>query len=822
MHIVKFSISALITIALIYVLNIQIQVGKDKLPRLGLFLSPQKGFWANAEASNASFDGNVKLKGLQANGDVYFDERLVPHIYATTDADAYYMQGYIHAKFRLWQMEFQTHIAAGRLSEIRGKDSAAQAIDKFFRRLGMVYAAENCLQFMEKDAAMKKTLDAYTAGINAYIDNMKDGEMPFEYKLMNYKPEHWTNLKTALFLKLMSFDLTGRDDDLTYTNAKNAFGYDEFMKIFPNVQDSLDPIIPRGTKFEKPAINVITPAIKDSVYLLHSMAFNNKQIINPDIANGSNNWAVDSSKTKSKRPILCNDPHLGLNLPSLWYEMQITTPQYSCYGASFPGSPAIIIGFNNNIAWGVTNAGRDVKDYYELEFKDASMQEYKFGNGWRKAKIRNEVIRIKDSKDSIVEKLPITDFGVVMYDGKYKAKESYNKHIAVRWTAHDPSNELQTFINLNKAKNYDDYRNAIKTFDCPGQNFVFASKTGDVAITQQGKFVTKWDQQGDFVMPGKDSTFMWQGFIPQNENPTHHNPTRGFVSSANQKSVDETYPYYLGRAGNFPPYRGYIINRKLAEMKNITANDMKELQTDNYDIVAEIVRPILYKYINETALNADGKRYLEMLKDWNLCNAYDEKAATICNVWWSKLDSLIYDDDFSKFKVDLPARLQSALADNLLHDSAYKYIDNINTPQIETLAELVNTAFTTTTKELVPLEKNGNLQWGKYRQTSVFHPTKIPSLSKTNLITSGSGNCINATKATHGPSWRMIVHLTDDIEAYGVYPGGQSGNPGSRFYDNFVDTWVSGKYNNLLFIAADKLQNNPQLKWHISFVKAQL
>jgi penicillin amidase len=311
---------------------------------------------------------------LQANGDVYFDERLVPHIYANNDADAYYIQGYLHAKFRLWQMEFQTHIAAGRLSEIRGKDSAALAIDKFFRRLGMVYAAENCVQFMEKDAAMKKTLDAYTAGVNAYIDNMKQGEIPFEYKLMNYKPEHWTNLKTALFLKLMSFDLTGRDDDITYTNGKNSFGYDEFMKIFPNTQDSLDPIIPRGTTFEKPAINVSTPTLKDSIYLMQAIAFNDKQIFNPDIANGSNNWAVDSSKTKSKRPILCNDPHLGLSLPSLWYEIQITTPQYSCYGASFPGSPAIIIGFNNNIAWGVTNAGRDVKDYYQLEFKDASMQ----------------------------------------------------------------------------------------------------------------------------------------------------------------------------------------------------------------------------------------------------------------------------------------------------------------------------------------------------------------------------------------------------------------------------------------------------------------
>lgn len=138
----------------------------------------------------------------------------------------------------------------------------------------------------------------------------------------------------------------------------------------------------------------------------------------PHPENGSNNWAVDSSKTKSKRPILCNDPHLGLSLPSLWYEMQITTPTYSAYGATFPGSPAIIIGFNNNIAWGVTNAGRDVKDYYELQFKDSTLKEYWFNTQWQKADIRTEVIKIKDSKDSLVEKIAITDLGVVMYDKK--------------------------------------------------------------------------------------------------------------------------------------------------------------------------------------------------------------------------------------------------------------------------------------------------------------------------------------------------------------------------------------------------------------------
>lgn len=819
MRFVSLIISTISTIGLVYILNKPLSLSGKKLPRLGLFLSPQKGFWQNAEASNASFDGEERMDNIKANADVYFDDRLVPHIYAETNNDAYFVQGYLHAKFRLWQMEFQTHIAAGRLSEIRGKDSMALATDKFFRRLGMVYAAENCLKFMEQDAVMKQTLDAYTAGVNCYIKNIKQKDIPFEYKLMDYKPELWTNLKTALFLKLMSFDLTGQDDDIKFTNGKSFFGYDEFMKLFPNSQDSLSPIVSRGTAFQKPSITVTTPANLDSVYFHNTKPLNVSSVLSPDAANGSNNWAVDSSKTKSKRPILCNDPHLGLNLPSLWYEMQITTPKYSAYGASFPGSPAIIIGFNNNIAWGVTNAGRDVKDYYELQFKDASMKEYWFNGQWRKATLRNEVIKVKGEKDSVVEKIAVTDFGVVMYDKTYLDRNKDGKYIAVRWTAHDPSNELQTFMKLNSAKDYADYRNAISTYQCPGQNFVFAAKTGDVALTQQGKFVAKWQQQGDFLMKGDDSTFMWQGFIPVDENPYEHSPMRGYVSSANQKATDETYPYYLGRAGNFPPYRGYLINRKLDAMNNITVDDMKQLQTDNYNLFAETALPFLLKNIDESLLDKEGKKYIELLKDWNLNNAFDEKAATVFDVWWSNFDKEVFDDEFSQSKIDLPNRLLSSTIELMLHDSLTHFADNIKTKPIETISTCVNSAFDKTKKQLIELEKTDKLTWGKYQDTYVRHFTNLPSLSRLHLNSSGAGVCINAVKANHGPSWRMIVHLTDEIEAYSVYPGGQSGNPGSKFYDDYVTTWALGKYNNILFIDKANAATNKKVKWHLKFEK---
>lgn len=819
MRFVYFFLSLLVTIGLVYVLNSQHSIGDSKTPVLGMFLHPQKGFWQNAEPATVNYSSTINLKDIKANATVYFDDRLVPHINAASLGDAYFVQGYLHAKFRLFQMEFQTHVAGGRLSEIVGTKGIA--IDKYFTRLGMRYAAENALRYMEEDDELKAGLNAYTAGVNAYISNLNPKDYPIEYKILNYAPEPWTNLKTALFLKFMSYDLSGKGDDIMYQNAKTFFGYEDYMKIFPNQQDNLDPIVPKGTAFTKPAFQPVTPYKIDSNYLIKRDSFTVPRQVKPNPNNGSNNWAIDSTKSKSKHPILCNDPHLGLNLPSLWYEVQITTPEVNTYGASFPGSPAVIIGFNDSIAWGVTNAGRDVKDYYEMQFKDSSMKFYWFENDWVRADVRQEKIKVRDST-TITEKLAVTELGVVMYDKQYQTKNEDGKYIAVRWTAHDPSLELLTFMKLNKATNYKDYKEAISYFECPGQNFVFASKRGDIAITQQGKFPTKWKQQGDFLMQGIDSTYMWQNYVPYTENPMQTNPARGFVSSANQKAVDSSYPYYLGRASNFPMYRGLIINRKLASMKDITVDDMKDMQTNNYNVFAEFARPFLLKYVNINALSTTEKKYYELVRDWNLNNDFDDKAATIFSTWWDSVEHEIFDDEFAQSRFNLPWPDESAILERLQKDSSFKYCNNIFTfDKKETIADCINAAFAKATKQLEKTEKEHKLQWGKYKDTYVKHLLNIPAFNKLHLHSIGGGShCINATTQNHGPSWRMIVHLNDEIEAYGVYPGGQNGNPGSKYYQTFISHWEKGQYYKLLFVKREAYKANKNFKWVMQFNKA--
>ncbi|HUZ59887.1 MAG TPA: penicillin acylase family protein [Hanamia sp.] len=807
MKIFYFATYGIITLVLIVILNSSLLIPAP----LGKLLNPQQGLWQNAEPLDEDYSAQLSFPQLNGKVKVYFDERLVPHVFADNENDACFVQGYIHARFRLWQMEFQVRAAAGRLSEVIGDKTLEY--DRNQRRLGMVYAAENNLKEVEKDPVTLAEYNNYTAGVNAYIESLTAAKLPIEYKLLGYQPEKWTNLKTALFLKYMALELAGSENDFEMTNAKSVFSSADFDKIYPIVMDSLDPIVPKGTIFPEPAIKLMIPASADSIYYDErdsTSIFEQK----PDPDNGSNNWAVNGSKTKSGYPILCNDPHLGLNLPSIWYEMQISTPDYNAYGATFPGAPSIIIGFNDSCAFGFTNAMRDVRDYYTVKFKDDSRKEYWFDSAWQPTNFRIEDIKIKGQPD-FMDTVAYTNIGPVMYDKSFSGGRSTNdKCYAVRWTAHDPSNELKMFTLLDKAKNYNDYLEAIKYLHSPGQNCIFACKNGDIAIWDQGKFPAKWYRQGDFVMPGTDSSYFWQGMIPQDENPHLVNPARGFVFSANQLPTDTTYPYYLG--GSYPPYRALEISKRLEVMSDITPQDMMKLQTSNYNIFGEMALPVLIKNMELDSLSPQEKNYFDILKNWNYRNDPDSKGATLFVVTWDSLEVTVWDDEFLKTGLKLPWPSESTLLDDINKYPHFKYFDDINTPQIETLADDVTIAFKKAAAVIRQADENGTMEWAKYKDTHVEHLARIDAFSRLHLPIGGGLNTINAAKAQHGPSWRMIVSLTPVTEAYGIYPGGESGNPGSQFYDDFVSDWAVGKYYKLWVMKASDA-NDQRVKWTMSF-----
>ena len=811
MRVVPFVISTVVTAGLVFALNKK----WGPVPPMGKFLSPQHGFWQNAESTDHDFSEDFVFDGLKGKAEVYFDERLVPHIFAEHDEDLYFVQGYVHAKFRLFQMDLQTKAAEGRASEIAGP--RAISYDREQRRLGMKFAAERALLQMQEDPASWAVFNAYTNGVNAYIKSLKDSEIPIEYKILDFKPEEWTPLRTALLLKMMAKMLSsGTEEDLTATNAKAIFSEQELKMIYPQVNDSLVPIVPKGTPFAPPGVVPVKPTIADSLYFQEKSITAAKEISKPDKNNGSNNWVISGSRTQSGFPLLANDPHLELSFPSIWYEQQLSTPGSNTYGVSLPGSPFVIIGFNDSIAWGVTNAGRDVKDFYRVKFRDHTKQEYWFNGKWEPTQLRIEEIRVRGGA-TVYDTVAYTVHGPVMFDESFTTSSNAETNLAVRWVAHDPSNEGMTFYRLNRANNYDDYTNAISTFDCPGQNFVFASKSGDIAIWQQGKFPARWEGQGLYIMPGDDTSFSWQGFIPQAENPHSRNPERGFLESANQRPVDSTYPYFI--PGGYITPRGIAVERFLSEMTAATPDDFKKLQGNYFNVTADDALPILLKYVQEEKLGTDGRKFLDIIKKWDLQAGPSSRGQTIYQCWFDSLESVIWMDDISRTSPAATFPDEQTTLEMLLKDSSnMSYIDNLNTPEIETLNEIVTEALNKASIKLAESEKENRLEWARFKNPTIYHLLKeaVMPFARTGLNVGGSGNIINALTHSHGPSWRMIVHLSPDTEAYGVFPGGQSGNPGSLYYDNFVDTWATGDYFRLWVMkrtdAIDK-----RVKWTMRF-----
>jgi penicillin amidase len=322
-------------------------------------------------------------------------------------------------------------------------------------------------------------------------------------------------------------------------------------------------------------------------------------------------------------------------------------------------------------------------------------------------------------------------------------------------------------------------------------------------------------------MPGEDTSFQWQGIIPTNENPMIKNPERGFVSSANQKSTDASYPYYLGAASAFPLYRGISVNMHLNNMFQITAEDMQKLQTDNYNVFAATARPALMKYIQLDNLSSDAKRMVTEMSNWDLYNSVNAKGITCFKIIWDSVEQAVWGDELSGSTIPLLKPEAYVLLDQMLKDTNWSIADDIRTKdKVEDLKTQVTLGVEKATEKLLALEKENKLEWALFKATRVLHLTKTPALSRMNLPIGGGVNIINATTENHGPSWRMVVHLTDEIEAYGLYPGGQSGNPGSPYYDTFVNYWAEGKYYRLLFLSKEKLKQSERTKWHMQFQKS--
>ena len=791
MKLTKFFASLAATVLLIYVMDRGWTIGSVSIPPLGKFLDPFTGFWHNLEPTGYQGKKQLIIPGLREPVTVVYDSLLVPHIFARNNDDLYLAQGYVTASHRLWQMEFQTHAAAGRVSEIVASDAILN-YDRRQRRLGMVYGAEQTLKSMDEHQAIIQ----YTKGVNHFIKSLNYANLPFEYKLLNYEPEPWTNLKCALLLKNMAQTLNMGDKDIEMTNALHLYGKEMVDLLYPDNEKTGDPIVdnPGGWDFEPITLSGVPMALPDELIAI-------KKAPPADPTTGSNNWAVAGSKTYTGYPMLAGDPHLQLTLPSIWYAVQLNAPGINAMGASLPGVPTIIIGHNDSIAWSVTNAQRDLVDWYEITFQDKSRSKYMLDGEWVNTRKVIEEIKVRGNS-SYYDTVVYTHWGPVTYDHNFHAESDLNGY-AFRWIAHEPSEEITAFHRINRAKNHAEFSEALDYFSLPAQNFVFASVSGDIAMRVQGRFPVRRKEEGKFVLDGSKRSNGWQAFIPNPHNIQEKNPERGFVSSANQYPADSTYPYYI-TATHYEAYRNRRINDVLRNAKNITFRDMMKLQTDNYNIKAAESLPLFLNYLDTTQLNLLEKQAYRILRAWDHFNHPNSAGATYYEAWWDNLMPLLWDEmQNESYSLVRPTTYNTI--ELLRERPELSFFDIQSTEETETAGDVIRKAFALAVKDIEEWKTNHTTLpvWAEYKNSYIGHllpPLKALSIP---VKTGGNHDIVNAHSQTHGPSWRMVVSLeASGVKAWATYPGGQSGNPGSAHYQDLLARWAKGNYFPMLFLHA--------------------
>jgi penicillin amidase len=782
----KKYVPLILCLGLIFLLNTPF----GKLPAIGKLLDPHWGCWQSA-STEFQHQESVFFPSMQDTVCIRFDAHQVPHIFARTERDALFVQGYVHARFRLWQMDITTRFASGRISEVAG--SKALHADRDMRRKGMVWGAQHSLENLERDSLITNLLNAYRDGVNTYVHSLDEAHYPLEYKLMNFAPEEWSNLKTCLMMKFMADKLSGYAEDFEMTIARDVFG-NEFDSLFPQHLQEEYPVIPDPVSVSQSS----TPAsIKPLTHRLipWNPCATTSTCMPSETSEGigSNNWAIAASKSKSGKPILCNDPHLPLNIPSIWYENQLITPQHNVYGVSLPGAPFVVIGFNDSISWGFTNGYRDVKDYYEVRYTNASKQAILIDGHPSPLQRHIDTIRIKGEPD-FYDTINYCVYGPIQYDQRYPRQGFEHRDFAVQWLGHQGTRELMSLRLMNHAHNYTQFVEALCEFKCPHQNIAFAAANGDIALWSQGAFFKNAVEQGRFLEDGSQSINQWGSAIDYHENPHELNPARGFVLSANQ--INTSARFTTAYTGLFTEERAKRLTQLLSAHTSFTLQDMMQMQQDIFWQDASEILPILLQTLQKETISAAEQKSLDALQHWDFEACALAPEPIMYSLWIDSLQQALYADELGKWAIlsRFPKIRQTLFL--LKSVPTHPVFDNIHTPQTETLSDIVTLSFHQMATQYLTLKDK---RWFVYKHTAANHLAQIPAFSVNPINIGGGKGMVNAASAKDGPSWRMIVHMTQPIEAYGIYHAGQSGNPGSEYYINRLNDWRQGNYYRILF-----------------------
>lgn len=744
--------------------------------------SAPAGLDAQAKAALSVISGTLKLVGLHQPVRVLRDRWGVPHIYAQNQHDLFFAQGFVVSQDRLFQMEMWKRSGEGRLAEVLGPSALLRDVNARLLR----YRGDMGAEYQSYSPDTKEILEAFTSGINAYIEeSQKPGGpgLPLEFRIAGFKPEPWK--PEDCLNRMAAYSMTGNaSSELRHAQAVAALGADRASELFeldPRVKLDQAP----GTDFSG-----LSPR------LLENLVGSDARIAFPASAlEGSNNWTVSGALTQSGKPLLANDPHRVIAEPSLRYIVHLIAPGWDVIGAGEPGLPGVAVGHNQKIAWGFTIFGLDQQDLYLEELNPVDPLQYRSGHGWEHIRVEKENFQIR-SGPSVTSELKFTRHGPVLWeDGK--------RALALRWVGAEPGTAgYLGSLAVDRAQNWKEFEEAMKRWKVPSENIVYADIEGNIGEHSTGLAPLRKNLAGLLPVPGAGG-YEWAGFVPNEELPHFYNPTAGFIATANHKMIPEKYAFQVGFEWA-EPYRFDRIREVLEQAKasghKLGVADMEKLQNDVVSVPARELKELLRRAAGDPA-NANEK----LLLDWDGTLTRDSLAATLYEFWIEDLRAAVTQRTVPASVKDAVTRLSLSMTLNLLVQPTASVFGS--TPEAErdrALLSALKSAAEKLSKRQGP--DPGKWSWGQLHVVSFLHPldqaagaAAIFDLGP--VPRPGDGYTVNATAFASGSfaqlagaSYREIFDLSDWDHSVAVNVPGQSGQPGSPHYADLLPLWSEGHY----------------------------
>lgn len=735
-------------------------------------------------------NGEKSLSALTAEVKVIRDERGVPHIYASNEHDLYFMTGYITAQERLWQMDMVRHATQGRLSELFKRDMFET--DIFLRALGMQEKSRMVLE--KEDPEILATLQAYADGVNAWITECGK-KLPPEFRVLGYEPEPWTMVDITNIIGFIGWDLASSNLSNEISNYKLGMklGAEKAAELIADwnlVDEVVFPDFRLDDKLTDKALKAVSSMEKLEELGIVTLS-------------GSNNWAVSGSRSETGKPILSNDMHLGFNVPGFWLQVhQVIPGKLNVTGVLFPGEPFIIAGHNDRIAWGMTNLGVDDIDLF-VETVDSTGNNYLYNGEWLPFRDVEHTLKMTDDS-SQTRVLRYTHHGPVI-SGMQNIDDVV---LSMCWSGYDYSDEIKAVYLLNRAGNWDEFRTALSYFRSISQNFAYADVDGNIGLNTGGGVPVR---KGTGLLPRRGDTdeYEWKGYVPFELLPSSFNPEEGFISSANQRTVDSSYPFFI--SGEFSmPYRIMRIREMAGEKQVLGIEDFKRMITDNHSSYAKMLTPMILK--GAETLSDPGeteKKAIDELRGWNYAMDASLVAPTLFEFIRMEMAYQLLGDELDELYGAALGRQHDFYLYRLMKEGPDEWVDNVNTPEEESLetiiARSISAALDTLTARYGGYGEQW--QWGRIHTITLEHPMGgvkiLDRVLKLNSDTYGVGGSYHTVepyafrdnfKAHHGASERHIFNTADWDESFTVIPTGTSGIPGSPFYLSQTETYVNNGF----------------------------